>query len=59
VRVRNDDALQLRAAADAVLEIVRAVPGTKDVADDDVPGRPERHRARRAAQPAVRDDALR
>jgi len=41
VRVRNDDAAQLRAAADAVLEIVRAVPGTKDVADDDVPGRPE------------------
>ncbi len=41
VRVRNDDAAELRAAADAVLEIVRAVPGTKDVADDDVPGRPE------------------
>jgi multidrug efflux pump subunit AcrB len=41
VRVRNDDAAELRAAADAMLAIVRAVPGTKDVADDDVPGRPE------------------
>lgn len=41
VRVRNDDPVALRAAADAVLEIVRAVPGTKDVTDDDVPGRPE------------------
>jgi len=41
VRVRNDDATELRAAADAVLEIVRAVPGTRDVTDDDVPGRPE------------------
>ena len=41
VRVRNDDAAELRAAADAVLAIVRAVPGAKDVADDDVPGRPE------------------
>jgi multidrug efflux pump subunit AcrB len=41
VRVRNDDPLELRAAADAVLGIVRAIPGTKDVVDDDVPGRPE------------------
>jgi multidrug efflux pump subunit AcrB len=41
VRVRNDDPLELRAAADEVLGIVRAIPGTKDVVDDDVPGRPE------------------
>ncbi|MDH3321238.1 MAG: efflux RND transporter permease subunit, partial [Betaproteobacteria bacterium] len=41
VRVRNDDAAELRAAANAVLDIVRAVPGTRDVTDDDVPGRPE------------------
>ncbi|MDH4189742.1 MAG: efflux RND transporter permease subunit [Betaproteobacteria bacterium] len=41
VRVRNDDPLELRAAASAVLEIVRAIPGAKDVTDDDVPGRPE------------------
>jgi multidrug efflux pump subunit AcrB len=41
VRVRNDDPAALRAAADTVLALVRAVPGTKDVVDDDVPGRPE------------------
>ena len=41
VRVRNDDPLELRAAGDALLAIVRAVPGTRDVADDDIPGRPE------------------
>lgn len=41
VRVRNDDPAALRAAADAMLAIVRAIPGTKDVVDDDVPGRPE------------------
>jgi len=40
-RVRNDDPQELRAAGDALLAIVRAVPGTKDVADDDIPGRPE------------------
>jgi len=41
VRVRDDDPVRLRAAADAVLAIARAVPGAKDVTDDDVPGRPE------------------
>ena len=41
VRVRNDDPQELRAAGDALLAIVRAVPGAKDVADDDIPGRPE------------------
>jgi multidrug efflux pump subunit AcrB len=41
VRVRNDDPQELRAAGDALLDIVRAVPGSKDVADDDIPGRPE------------------
>jgi multidrug efflux pump subunit AcrB len=40
-RVRNDDPQELRAAGDALLAIVRAVPGTKDVVDDDIPGRPE------------------
>ena len=40
-RVRNDDPRELRAAGDALLAIVRAVPGAKDVADDDIPGRPE------------------
>jgi len=41
VRVRNDDSAELRAAADALLDIVRKVKGLKDVVDDDVPGRPE------------------
>ena len=41
VRVRNDDYAELRAATDELLQIVRAVPGTKDVTDDDVPGRPQ------------------
>jgi len=40
-RVRNDDPQELRAAGDALLAIVRAVPGARDVADDDIPGRPE------------------
>jgi multidrug efflux pump subunit AcrB len=41
VRLRNDDPVELRAATDALLRIVRAVPGAKDVTDDDVPGRPQ------------------
>ncbi len=41
VRVRGDDYAELRAAADDLLATVKAVPGTRDVADDDVPGRPE------------------
>ncbi|MBE0623396.1 MAG: efflux RND transporter permease subunit [Burkholderiales bacterium] len=41
VRLRNDDPVELRAATDEMLRIVRAVPGAKDVTDDDVPGRPQ------------------
>jgi len=41
VRARGDDQPALRAAADDLLAIVRAIPGAKDVADDEVPGRPE------------------
>ncbi|MBE0615676.1 MAG: efflux RND transporter permease subunit [Burkholderiales bacterium] len=41
VRLRNDDPVELRAATDELLRVVRAVPGTKDVTDDDVPGRPQ------------------
>ncbi len=41
VRVRNDDPVELRAAADAMLGIVRGIPGAKDVTDDDIEGRPE------------------
>ncbi len=40
-RVRGDEPQELRAAADALLQVVRAVPGSRNVADDDVPGRPE------------------
>lgn len=41
VRVRGDDPLELRAAADALARVVQGVPGTKDVTDDDIPGRPQ------------------
>jgi multidrug efflux pump subunit AcrB len=41
VKVRGDDHDELRQATDAMLAIVRAIAGTRDVADDDVPGRPE------------------
>jgi len=41
VRVRNDDYAELRAAADEIERIVAAVPGAKDVTDDDLPGRPQ------------------
>ncbi len=39
VKVRSDDAEALRAAADKMLSIVRAIPGAKDVIDDEVAGR--------------------
>jgi len=41
VRVRADDYEELRAAADAMKSIVAGIAGTRDVADDDVPGRPQ------------------
>ena len=41
VKVRADDFGELRAAADAIKEIVRRIPGTRDVADNDVAGRSE------------------
>ncbi|MFP5505551.1 MAG: efflux RND transporter permease subunit, partial [Gammaproteobacteria bacterium] len=41
IKVRSDDYAELRAAADAVKALVRAVPGARDVTDDDVPGRQE------------------
>ena len=42
VNVRADDFGELRAAADALKKIAREkIPGTRDVVDDDVPGRPE------------------
>ena len=39
VKVRGDDWDSLRRAADRVLAIVAAVPGARDVTDDEVPGR--------------------
>jgi multidrug efflux pump subunit AcrB len=41
VKVRADDPAELRAAADAVMEIVRRIRGTRDVVDDAVAGRDE------------------
>ncbi len=40
-KVRSDDFVELRAATDAMLEIVKSVPGTINVSDNDVPGRAE------------------
>jgi multidrug efflux pump subunit AcrB len=41
VKVRSDDFDELRRATDAMMDIVRNIPGTKDVVDNDVPGRQE------------------
>ena len=41
IKVRGDDYPELRAAADAVKRLVRDIEGTRDVTDDDVPGRQE------------------
>ena len=40
-KVRSDDFDELRRATDAVLDIVRNIPGTINVNDNDVPGRAE------------------
>jgi multidrug efflux pump subunit AcrB len=39
--VRGDDYGELRRATDAVRQLVAQVPGTKDITDDDVAGRPK------------------
>lgn len=41
VKVKADDYRELRAAADALLAAVAKILGTRDVTDDDVPGRAE------------------
>ncbi|MCK6406749.1 MAG: efflux RND transporter permease subunit [Rhodocyclaceae bacterium] len=41
VKVRGDDYGEVQAGADALLAIVRAIPGTRDAQDDNVPGRPQ------------------
>ncbi len=40
-KVRSDDFTELRAATDAVKALVRDLPGTRNVTDNDVPGRAE------------------
>ena len=41
IRVRGDDQRELRLAADAVKAMVMRIKGTRDVVDDEVPGREE------------------
>lgn len=41
VKIRGDDLVELRAAADAMKRLVAEIPGTRDIVDNDVPGRPE------------------
>ncbi|HEX4884732.1 MAG TPA: efflux RND transporter permease subunit, partial [Casimicrobiaceae bacterium] len=41
VRVRADDFAELRAAADDLKRILEGMPGTRDVTDDEAPGRPQ------------------
>ncbi len=41
VRLRGDDYTQLRAAADALKQVITAMPSSRDVVDDDLPGRHE------------------
>lgn len=41
VKVRGDDFDAIQAAADALKGIVATVPGTRDVQDDNLPGRPQ------------------
>lgn len=41
VKVKADDYLELRAAADALKAAIAGIPGARDVVDDDVPGRNE------------------
>jgi len=41
VKVRSDNFTELRAAADAMKELVKNLPGSRDVEDNDVPGRSE------------------
>jgi multidrug efflux pump subunit AcrB len=41
VRVRGDDLVELRAASAEVKRILAAIEGTRDIIDDDTPGRPQ------------------
>ncbi|WP_058616516.1 efflux RND transporter permease subunit [Tepidimonas taiwanensis] len=39
VKVRGDDFAQIQAAADALKAVIATIPGTRDVQDDNLPGR--------------------
>ncbi len=41
VKVRADDFDELRRAAEAVRQLIEAIPGTRDLSDDRIPGRSE------------------
>ncbi len=41
VKVRSDNFIELRNATNAMINLVKNIPGTKDVVDNDVPGRQE------------------
>ncbi|MBU0604299.1 MAG: efflux RND transporter permease subunit [Gammaproteobacteria bacterium] len=56
VRVRGNDLEELRAASAEVKRIIRAVDGTRDITDDDIPGRPQL--ALRLERDALREAGL-
>jgi multidrug efflux pump subunit AcrB len=41
IKVRGDDFDRIQEAANAIKELVAAIPGTKDIQDDNLPGRPQ------------------
>jgi multidrug efflux pump subunit AcrB len=56
VRIRGDDLSELRAATAEVKRIIAAMDGTRDVVDDDTPGRPQL--ALKLDRDALRDAGL-
>ena len=56
VRVRGDDLVELRAASAEVKRILGAIDGTRDIVDDDIPGRPQL--ALQLDRDALRDASL-
>lgn len=56
IRVRGDDLAELRAATAEVRRILESLDGTRDITDDDTPGRPQL--ALRLDRDALRDAGL-
>ncbi|MCQ9377892.1 efflux RND transporter permease subunit [Methyloversatilis sp. XJ19-49] len=56
IRVRGDDLAELRAATAEVRRILESMDGTRDITDDDTPGRPQL--ALRLDRDALRDAGL-